>query len=387
MKKIRNKYNKAKAGNQPRIVVAGQVPPPTGGQNVMVRRLLDELASDGRVKVEHLAFRFTRQFSEARSAGLGKLIEVIRVILRLIRLRLDGPIDLVVYPPGGPQTVPLIRDLLLLPWVQLLCRRVALHFHAGGIADRLETGGLLPCLAASLYGRCQLAIVMTDFNRRDPVACGIHEIIVVPHLLDDCYDPSLVQKDDSEQRILSMGHLCPDKGTPMLIEAFAEIAGEFPCTVLELAGEPLPPYSFEELRACLVHFGIEQRVRLLGVVHGAEKLRAFGRASLFVFPSIAPYESFGLVMVEAMMWGIPLIVSDWRGNRDVAGEVAAYFDPTDANAPAKLAEAMRACLTQSSSRSAMSRASRQRYEDRFAPTASNSLAHHLTDYVLGKLQC
>jgi glycosyltransferase involved in cell wall biosynthesis len=33
-------------------------------------------------------------------------------------------------------------------------------------------------------------------------------------------------------------------------------------------------------------------------------------------------------MAEAMMWGLPMVVSEWRGNRDVTGEAAEYFDVT-----------------------------------------------------------
>jgi len=65
--------------------------------------------------------------------------------------------------------------------------------------------------------------------------------------------------------------------------------------------------------------GVEGRVILSGLLTGRAKQEAFGRADLFVFPSVAPYESFGLVMVEAMMWGLPIVATDWRGNRDVLG--------------------------------------------------------------------
>jgi glycosyltransferase involved in cell wall biosynthesis len=51
-----------------------------------------------------------------------------------------------------------------------------------------------------------------------------------------------------------------------------------------------------------------------------EELGAFySAAELFVFPSVAPYESFGLVLVEAMMWGLPIVASDWKANREVVG--------------------------------------------------------------------
>lgn len=304
---------------KPRIVVAGQLPPPMGGQNAMIAHLLGLLEKRSDVDVEHLAFRFTPDTRTARKGKFNKVVELVRVLARLMKIRLAGPIDLMVFPPGGPQSVPMVRDVLLMPWILAVSRRVILHFHAAGIADRLAQGDRLAGLAAWLYGRCGRAIVMTEFNRRDPLACGIAETEVIAHRLTDDYQPQTADNSKDEIRILAMGHLCADKGTPGLIAAFTEVRRSRPNLVLELAGEPLAPYSAESLEADLKKAGVRQAVRLLGVIGGAEKRAAFARADLFIFPSVAPYESFGLVLVEAMMWNLPILASDWRGNGDVVG--------------------------------------------------------------------
>lgn len=171
----------------------------------------------------------------------------------------------------------------------------------------------------ALYGRCFGAIVMTDFNRRDPEFCDIRRIAVIPHRLPDGFDPAMVRRDAARVRLLYVGHLCADKGTPELLRAFKAVAEGDPRLVLELVGETLPPYSDARFRATIRELGIEGRVEWPGVLTGRAKQEAFGRADLFVFPSVAPYESFGLVMIEAMMWGLPIVATDWRGNRDVLG--------------------------------------------------------------------
>lgn len=316
---------------KPRIVVAGQIPPPMGGQNAMIAHLLGELRGWPSLRTDHLEFRFTTSTTAARKGQLSKMVELAKVILRLVKLRLQGPIDLMVYPPGGPQTVPLIRDLLLLPWVMLLSRRVILHFHAAGFADALRKGGLLPRMVSKLYSRCGRAIVMTAFNRRDPESCGIRDIIVSPHRMEDVFQPAIVDRDDTGLRILAMGHLCADKGTPRLIQSVARLRERYPEAVLELAGEPLAPYSWKELHDDINAAGLSGKVELLGVVSGEKKDRAFARADLFLFPSVAPYESFGLVLAEAMMWSLPIVASDWRGNADVTdGSTGTFlFSPPD----------------------------------------------------------
>lgn len=314
---------------KPVVVIAGQTPPPTGGQNVMVARLLEDLRRDDRWHVEQLEFRFTPSFATVRQASFAKVWELLKVYGRLVRIFLRyGRVDLLIYPSGGPQMVPMVRDIMLLPFVRLATKRLWVQFHAAGIGDRLKhKRGVLERLLKFAYGGVDGAIVMTDFNRCDPVALGIAKVEVIPHRLKD-ENPDGRFPDFSQKplRILHAGHLYDLKGTPQLIEAFAQVAGEYPEWRLVLIGEFLPPYSEDECRKRCRELSIEDRVEILGVLKGDEKAAQFANAHLFVFASVAAYESFGLVMAEAMMWGLPLLVSNWRGNKDVAGGVAEYFE-------------------------------------------------------------
>ncbi len=305
---------------KPRVVVAGQIPPPIGGQNIMVQKALTQFTTSNCCEVVHLPFFFTPHVGRARTFDLRKALELLKVIMRLVRIRLSGPIDLILYPSGGPQTAPIIRDILLLPWILLFSRRLIVHFHAAGIADRLERDrpSIRSRLLLFLYRRAAAAIVMTDFNRRDPEALGIKRILLLPLRIEDDFDQTLVHRDEPNRlRLLYVGHLCPDKGTPELLHAFASLRNQHPELELELVGECLAPFTDLVLHQLVDRLAIGPYVRISGVLKGKAKAVAFGRADLFVFPSVAPYESFGLVLAEAMAWKLPIVASNWRGNSDV----------------------------------------------------------------------
>ncbi len=349
-----------------RIVVAGQIPPPLGGQNVSIKQLLDDLSEDSELETIHLKFEFTPKFSAARSAGLQKLFELARVVFRLISIRRRGPIDLLIYPVGGPQTIPLLRDLLVLPWVFLISRTTVLRFHAAGFADRLADGKLLPRVVGLLYRKATAAFVMTQYNRKDPEASGINRIYVVPHQLSDARKLKCLNRKELPIRFLYMGHLCEDKGTPTLIRAFAKVADDYPHLQLELAGEALPPFSDSQLDKLISDLSLTSRVTRLGIVNGEKKDQAFGRANLFIFPSVAPYESYGRVTVEAMMWNLPIIISDWRGNADVVGShFGGVIYSVKDDAASSLEQAFRTCLAKQSQWENWGLKNRTRYEQFF----------------------
>lgn len=311
---------KARHKRMARVVIAGQLPPPIGGQNVMIARTLDVFRRDGRMQVDHLPFAFTRDWAGARSASLGKVVELIRVVWRLFTLRLRGPIDCLLFPVGGPHMNPILRDVVLLPFCYLTCRTVVLHFHAGGIAKALP--GFPPLIrrvVAAVYSRAEGAVSLTAFGRVDPESLGITNVAVVPNVLDDVYSPTSHHGDTGRTVLLYVGHLCEDKGTPQLLRAFSRVAARHDSVELVLMGEPIAPFTHAELDSLIEKLHIRRRVERVGVLRGAEKWSRFNRADLFVFPSQAP-ESFPLVLIEAMMWSLPVVTTRWRGIPEVIGE-------------------------------------------------------------------
>jgi len=352
--------------NLPVVVVAGQVPPPVGGQNVMVAKIFNEIGGCGDLRVFHLPFFFTPSFESVRRFRFSKVWELVLVWWRFLKIRLAcGQVDFLLYPAGGPQTVPMIRDLLLLPILIFGSKRVVVQFHAAGIADRLcGGGGLLGKMLKSLYRRVTAAVVMTEFNLRDPEALGVKRVFTIPHrLVDENSEGRLPDYSGGLKKltVLYAGHLYDQKGTPELIEAFARVAMDTPGLRCVLMGEFLPPYSWLACEARCRELGVADRVEWVGVRRGEEKNRFFADAGIFVFPSLAPYESFGLVLVEAMMWGLPIVATDWRGNRDVAGPVAEYCE-TGVRMVDSLANAMEDLLNNPEKMMERSRASRERFE-------------------------
>jgi glycosyltransferase involved in cell wall biosynthesis len=110
----------------------------------------------------------------------------------------------------------------------------------------------------------------------------------------------------AEPRLLCVGRLIPIKGHIVLLRAFAEARRNVPNLQLDLAGRgPLEP----ALRALAKELGIDDAVRFLGFVSPVQ--RAIEEAAIVVVPSMG--EGFGMVALEAMERGRPVIAADIGG--------------------------------------------------------------------------
>ncbi len=121
--------------------------------------------------------------------------------------------------------------------------------------------------------------------------------------------PALVGK----HLLLFMSRIHPKKGCDMLIEAFARIADEDPLLHLVIAG-PDETNWIPSLQKAAQELKISDRITWTGMLKNDLKWGAIYSAECFILPSHS--ENFGVVVVEALACGIPVIITNkvniWR---------------------------------------------------------------------------
>ena len=145
-----------------RVVISGQMPPPIGGQNLNVKRFYDLLDSEPEIQAEHWRMEFTKSTKSFRKFGLRKLVELVRVVFRLCKLRSGGKMDVIIYSTGGPHLVPIIRDIILLPMACMMSEKVWVHFQAAGCFDQLLWDRKVHGLAAKIKACPQASLSISS---------------------------------------------------------------------------------------------------------------------------------------------------------------------------------------------------------------------------------
>ncbi len=147
-------------------------------------------------------------------------------------------------------------------------------------------------------------------------------IRVVPH---GVRLPEIVTQE-RENMILFVGALQIRKNLVRLVEAFERLPREWR---LVLAGAP-NGFGADEILQRIQRSPSNDRIAVEGYVSRADLDRLYARASVFAFPSLA--EGFGIPVLEAMAYEIPVVTSDSSALVEIAGDAAILVDPQNSDA-------------------------------------------------------
>lgn len=231
------------------------------------------------------------------------------------------------------------------------------HCDVGGatLAKRL----LNWAMPAVTLRRAQRVIALTTGEAYLLVQLGVarERIRVIPNGVDlREFPPSPAPRSSSEDvTVLFVGRCYSrQKGLEYLIRAIALLAPmRKPC--LRIVGEDWGGVS--ELQALSRSLGIEQQLEFTGRVSRADVIQAYASADVFVLPSL--FEPFGIVLLEAMAAGLPIVASRVGGIPDVVedGKTGILVEPRNAQA---LSRAIEILITDAPLRNRMGEEGRRR---------------------------
>ena len=118
--------------------------------------------------------------------------------------------------------------------------------------------------------------------------------------------------DDGRPRILFVGRFEPRKGLKHLLSAMPEIVRSVPDVELVVVGTGLLGYSYKSYLSP----DVQQHVRWAGLVQNEERPKYYASCDVYCSPATGQ-ESFGIVLLEAMATGKPVVASDIDGYRTV----------------------------------------------------------------------
>ena len=339
-------------------------PPHWGGMETALKDMcevlsqrveLDALVSaDGRssiretirgVRIERLGSRGTL-FSQPLAWGLGRRLR--QLAADIVHLHEPNPLAMVQFLLSG-STAPLV-----------------IHYHSDIVKQKRLRWLYRPWLEAGLARAQAIVVGSGELLDSSPVLSRWkHKCAVIPFGIDltrylaierPAPEPLFPR---SQPLILAVGRLAYYKGFQYLIEAMRSL----PETRLAIVGEGPERKKLESL---ITAADLARRVELCGQLNDGDLLEMYRRADLFCLPSCERSEAFGLVQLEAMGSGLPVVSTNLpTGMRAINrnGETGLVVPPRDA---AALASALSSLAGDPALRAQMGAAARNRASELYS---------------------
>jgi len=359
-------------------------PPEPGGMEAVVKSFAEATAGGldnyclvaskvGPTRVERSGGTTIHYLEERGTILLTPILPSLPWVLHRLRKRGRFPVILLHYP--NPMAVAaLVLSLLF----RRKSEQIVLWHHADVLFEerwKKVLYALFRPVEEFLFRRTDAFVAATPHH----VSCSdtfrrfADRTAIIPYAIPDAWfevsdtDRSSAEKARKTMRgnfLLFVGRLVPYKGLETLLRA----ADRIPCGIAVIGTGPLDGILRKEIAAR----GLEEKVSLLGRV---DDLRPYYLGcEFFVLPSVNMLEGFGIVQIEAMAVGKPVVSSDLPSGVtyvNVHGETGLTFHVGD---DAGLAKACNLLLFDTALRERLGSNARKRTFGKFSYTAMRNAA-------------
>lgn len=186
--------------------------------------------------------------------------------------------------------------------------KIASKFH-GNLIDKIYSVANVIITPSEQFAK-ESTLLRKYENKIVAIPNGINlKDFYVPYSKDECREKLGLPLD--KNIILFVGNPHPNKGADVLIRTMQRIIKESPDVKLVFVGEGMLKERLKELSKKL---NVDRHIKFTGFVSDMVKKMYYKSSDVFVLPSF--FDTFGIVLLEASAFGLPLVVSNIEAFKD-----------------------------------------------------------------------
>lgn len=197
------------------------------------------------------------------------------------------------------------RTAIMIRWIKKhSCSRVIVHSHGGSVQSFFARcpNGIAKRLVDSLKLADRFVVLTPGWKKWWRLLLPDSKIAVIPNGVN--VPDSSVIAENRDGSVLFLGQLGERKGIYCLLDAAYEVVKKHPEASFVFAGNG----DIKKCREYAEFLGIQKNCSFVGWADKRQKDALLRRASMLILPS--KEESFGIVLLEAMSYALPVICSD-----------------------------------------------------------------------------
>ena len=302
-----------------KILIVGQIPPPFLGQAIMTKHFIDSLEKD--FKVYFINSSISSKSSDIGKISFSKIFLILKVILKIFCYRFLYNVNVLYYNPSGHRKIAILRDIIILFSTRFMFKHTVFHFHAYGLNIAKQKLNYFQKILFNIsFNKPKLFIKLTQDINIDENLIKPKKISILPNGIPDYFKKYNFQlkKNKSTFNLIYVGAIYKERGILDIVNLFHHLKEKRNSNFkITFVGDFIDSSYEFDLKKIISDKKIDSFFEFKGEKLGKEKFEIINNADVLIFPSIVPSETFGLVIVEAMQFYKPSIVTNINGPRYV----------------------------------------------------------------------
>ncbi len=291
-----------------------QFPPPIHGVSVMNDIIKNSKLINSRFKCDYINLATAKNIDDLQKNSFRKYFLTIKIIIKSFYKMLINRYDYV-YITIFPYGFSFIKDSIIVLLVRFFGQKPLLHIHTYGF-KKSSTQSKFKSYYYSFIFKNVHVICLSQLLIEDISHIYKGKVFILPNGIPQVNFKNTYNNDQNPINLLYLSNLIKGKGILLIIDALERLNKKRVDFIFRIVGsEGDIKYSF--INELIKLKGLENKVIVLGPKFGEEKYDEFKKAGVFLLPS--NYDTFGLVLLEAMQYGVPCISSNIGGIPDLIG--------------------------------------------------------------------
>ena len=294
-----------------KILFISPLPPPNYGSAMSSKMCLEILEKSKNFSVENIKLNYSENMSDIGSLNLSKIKGFFKV-KKEIRDKISSfSPDLIYFMPATAR-LGLLRDFFFIKMIKKGNKKILYHVRA-----RVPRLNFLGRYMHRLIFTNSKIIVLGESLKKDVMGyTNEKNIFVLPNAIENELNEKefkiIVNKRKKRTdrfNILFLSNMDRVKGWPQLLQAckiLRDNKTKFQCNFV---GDFVNKKDKEYFKKFVKENCLNAQVHYLGKRVGKEKNEILKNSDVLVFPTEYPLETFGRVIIEAMMFGLPVIAN------------------------------------------------------------------------------
>jgi glycosyltransferase involved in cell wall biosynthesis len=285
--------------------------PPFSGAGYMAQLLKDSVFAEV-FDLLHINSRFVDSVSDLETINFRKFVLLIKYLWLLSAALLCKRPDFVIIGPAFSKNAFLKDSIYTLVCSVLFRRRVIWWSHASGLRRLYDRSGPLmrryiQSVVASVY-----RVVTVGYRQRSDFdfVCSREQLLTIHNGIPAREFSRNRLERRRDIRVLYFSNFDATKGWIILLEAAKQVCVYRDGVFFDFYGNPAKDTPKQTIEEAFQSSGFTDRICYHGAAYGVAKHQAYDTADIFCFPTYFPVETFGLVNLEAMNAGLPVISTD-----------------------------------------------------------------------------